>query len=147
LNRFVGMVYPSFTTTTQRMVGPFLRLTLGDMFSRVPGFISGLTISVDTNTPWEINLFNESHLAKLPHVVTCAVTYTIIGDEQLVGDTTSFYTQTKMKQEDWKMRSWYPSERGDVGPAIPGGISKFTAPTPSEIPLVVGPLPIHYGGG
>jgi len=102
LNRFVGMAYPSFTSA-QRMVGPFLRLTIGDMFNRVPGFLTNITVTVDVNTPWEINLFPEddAHLAKLPHVVDCAVTYKIIGDTPLEGTTTPFYMQTKMKDIEW----------------------------------------------
>lgn len=94
LNRFIGMTYPSYNKEN-RMVGPFLRLTIGDILSRTPGFISALSLTVDDNTPWEINLLNDASLARVPHVVDCAVTYKIIGDYQLSART-PFIVQKKM---------------------------------------------------
>jgi hypothetical protein len=101
LNRFVGMVYPTYSFN-KRMIGPFIRLTVGDMLSAVPGFISALTVTIDDNTPWEINLFaNDAHLSKLPHVIDCAVTFRVVGDEPLESTKTKFYNRNKMYSE-WK---------------------------------------------
>jgi hypothetical protein len=105
LNRFVGMVYPSFTSS-QRMIGPLVRLTLGDILWRMPGYISALTMTVDDNTPWEINLFKDEKLARVPHVIECAVTYRVIGDEPLDGRTTKFYMQNKMGTGQWQEKNW-----------------------------------------
>ena len=115
LNRFVGMVYPSFNDAN-RMIGPFLKITLADMLNNVSGYISALTITVDDMTPWEINLFDNEQLAKVPHVVECAVTYRIIGD-RLDARTTKFYAQNKMRGSNWSFDNW--DGVGGLAPAVP----------------------------
>ena len=105
LNRFVGMVYPSYNAAN-RMVGPFMRLTVADMLNRIPGYISALSITVDDNTPWEINLFSADVLARVPHIVECAVSYRVVGDEPLDGDKTRFYAQNKMYNGVWNWDRW-----------------------------------------
>lgn len=106
LNRFVGMLYPSYADN-RRMIGPFLRLTLGDMLYRVPGYMSALSITIDDNTPWEINLLNDPNLAKLPHIIECAVTYRIVGDKPLDAETTPFYAQYMLDATGpWGWNKW-----------------------------------------
>lgn len=78
-SRLVGLCYPKFNNEF-RMIAPFIKLTIGDMYYRVPGKISSLTITIDDNTPWEINLFNDTTLAKLPHILDIAVTFDYFGD-------------------------------------------------------------------
>ena len=48
------MCYPTFTKE-ERMVTPFMELTLGDMFLDTPGLLSSLTLTVEENTTWEID--------------------------------------------------------------------------------------------
>ena len=38
------------------MIGPLIKLKLGDYLYRTSGFLSSVTIAVDANSPWEINL-------------------------------------------------------------------------------------------
>lgn len=79
-SRLVGLCYPQFNAES-RMVAPFIRLTIGDMYYRVPGKLSSLAITVDDTTPWELNLFTENDpLIQVPHILDIAVTFDYFGD-------------------------------------------------------------------
>ena len=73
LNYLVGLCYPSFTPDN-RMIAPFIELTLGDMFKKTPGFLDSLSVDVDDNSTWEI----EDGL-QFPKHITCACSFTYIG--------------------------------------------------------------------
>jgi hypothetical protein len=73
LNYLVGLCYPSFTGGN-RMVAPFIQLTLGDMFNKTPGFLDSLSVDVDDTSTWEI----EEGL-QFPKHITCACSFTYVG--------------------------------------------------------------------
>jgi len=73
LNYLVGMCYPSFTEG-QRMITPFMELTLGDMFNHTPGLLESLTITVEDATTWEID-----EGLQYPHFISAACTFKHIG--------------------------------------------------------------------
>lgn len=75
LNYLVGLCYPSYHSN--RMVAPFINLTLGDMFNQTPGFLNSLSIEVDDNTTWEI----EDGL-QLPKHISCQCAFTYIGNHR-----------------------------------------------------------------
>ena len=52
LNYLVGLCYPTYTEQN-RMVAPFIDLTIGDMFVNTPGFLSSLSVDVDDVSTWE----------------------------------------------------------------------------------------------
>ena len=56
------------------MVSPICELTIGDLYNETPGYLSGLTMTVQDGTTWEYveNL-------KLPHYVQVAVEFVYIG--------------------------------------------------------------------
>jgi hypothetical protein len=72
LNYLIGLCYPTYHNN--RMVAPFINLTLGDMFNNTPGFLSGLSMDVDDLSTWEI----EEGL-QFPKHITCACEFTYIG--------------------------------------------------------------------
>tara|TARA_B100001123_G_scaffold314108_1_gene351414 strand:+ start:35 stop:2749 length:2715 start_codon:yes stop_codon:yes gene_type:complete len=73
LNYLVGLCYPSFTEGN-RMIAPFIELTLGDMFKNTPGFLDSLSIDVDDVSTWEI----EDGL-QFPKHITCTCSFTYVG--------------------------------------------------------------------
>ena len=73
LNYLIGLCYPSFTPDN-RMIAPFIELTLGDMFKNTPGFLDSLSVDVDDNSPWEID-----EGLQFPHHITCQCSFTYIG--------------------------------------------------------------------
>jgi hypothetical protein len=82
LNMLMGQVYPDYNPNQGFMRAPLVRITLGDYLYRVPGFIESINLTVDNNTPWEINLENNQagNIAQLPQVVDVAVTFRPILD-------------------------------------------------------------------
>ena len=81
LNYLVGLCYPSFTGTAYpTMVNPFIKLTLGDVFHHVPGFLTSLTVSPIENIPWEIINDPKKGLARVPMGVTVSLDFTYVGD-------------------------------------------------------------------
>jgi hypothetical protein len=53
-------------------------MTVGDYLYRVPGFLESVNLTIDNNTPWEINL--DGDLAQLPQVVDVNLSFRPIMD-------------------------------------------------------------------
>jgi len=73
LNYLIGLCYPTFTKGN-RMVAPFINLTIGDMFVATPGFLDSLSVDVDDNSPWELD-----EGLQFPHHITCNCSFTYVG--------------------------------------------------------------------
>lgn len=81
LNTLISQVYPDYSDKGI-MRAPIIRLTVGDYFYRMPGFLESVNITTENGYPWEINLYNnETDLAQLPQVVNVAVSFKPILDE------------------------------------------------------------------
>ena len=85
LNYLVGLCYPNWVDSPYAgvqveginpitMVSPICELTIGDMYNNTPGYLSGITMTVQDGTTWE---FEEN--MKLPHYVQVAVEFVYIG--------------------------------------------------------------------
>ena len=83
LNYLVGLCYPNWVdspyagseqTNAITMVSPICELTIGDMYNNTPGYLSGVTMTVQDGTTWEY----EENL-QLPHYVQVAVEFVYIG--------------------------------------------------------------------
>jgi hypothetical protein len=73
LNHLVGLCYPTFSQT-ERMQAPFIELTMGDMFVDTPGILTGLTVTVEEQTTWEID-----DGLQFPHFIKAACEFKHIG--------------------------------------------------------------------
>jgi len=60
INYLSSLCYPHVSPSGQ-MIGPVVGLTLGDWFNDEPGFFDSINITVDTSSPWEINLEDERY--------------------------------------------------------------------------------------
>ena len=56
------------------MRGTFVKLTLGDYFDKLPGFINNVSLGWDIAYPWEI----DSATLRVPHILNVDVSYTPI---------------------------------------------------------------------
>ena len=77
LNYLVGLCYPSYTES-ERMITPFISLTLGDMFDEAPGVLSSLNITVEDNSTWEID-----DGLQFPHYIKAQCEFKYIGNNVL----------------------------------------------------------------
>ena len=60
MNYLMGLGYPTFKShikgeDTQRMVTPYIYLTIGDLFNNTPGYFDNITITMEENATWEID--------------------------------------------------------------------------------------------
>jgi hypothetical protein len=78
LNSLMSQVYPDYSPNQGIMRAPVVRITIGDYLYRVPGFLESVNLTIDNNTPWEINLDGDS--AQLPQVVDVSVSFKPIMD-------------------------------------------------------------------
>jgi hypothetical protein len=86
LNYLATYTMPNVSTaekSTGRASGPFMRMTVGDMYNRVPGFITSLSYTVPDESSWDIaedRTSNGTGGKQLPMVIEVAMSYTIIND-------------------------------------------------------------------
>jgi hypothetical protein len=85
LNFLLSNTAPQYNSESNRMMTPFMRLTIGSYFQQLPGVIKSVSISWDKDYPWEITLDAPeggvtSGLYVLPHVLNVSVTYQPIHD-------------------------------------------------------------------
>ena len=73
MNYLIGLCYPTYTPEN-RMIAPFIELTLGDMFHKTPGFLDSLSVEVNDTSTWEID-----DGLQFPKHITCACSFTYIG--------------------------------------------------------------------
>jgi len=76
INYLYGMCYPNYITAYggDNMVSPITTLTIGNLYTDTPGYISSINLSIPDNSTWEI----EDNL-QLPHYCQLAVEYVYIG--------------------------------------------------------------------
>lgn len=91
LNYLISQVYSDYSYRGI-MRAPLMKITIGDYFYRLPGFIESINISVDDNVPWEIEekdnyedvLFGKrskvNELRQLPHVINVQCNFKPIHD-------------------------------------------------------------------
>jgi hypothetical protein len=92
LNYLASYTMPDFIGGS-RPSGPMMRFTIGDLFSRTPGFITSLNYTIPDDATWDIAEDKEStapskdDAKQLPMVVEVALSATIVGDfrPQLMG--------------------------------------------------------------
>jgi trehalose-6-phosphatase len=85
LNFLLSNTAPEYNRESNRIMTPFMRLTIGSYFQQLPGVIKSVGISWDKDYPWEITLDapeggTTSDLYVLPHVLNVSVTYQPIHD-------------------------------------------------------------------
>lgn len=67
------------------MRGTLAKMTIGSYFSQLPGVITGVSYTLDKDSPWEIAMNNpeittDDDMQELPMVLTCSVTFKVIHD-------------------------------------------------------------------
>ena len=72
LNYLVGLCYPAWNTN--RMVAPFIELSLGDMYQSTPGFLASLSIASQESSTWELDKG-----LRVPKYLTCSCSFRYIG--------------------------------------------------------------------
>jgi hypothetical protein len=96
LNYLATYTMPNVSTaekSTGRVSGPFMRMTVGDMYNRMPGFITSLSYTVPDESSWDIA--EDKDGKQLPMVVEVAMSYTVIND-----------TRPQLKGKAFSVNEW-----------------------------------------
>ena len=83
LNHLVSQVYPDYSQKYGIMRAPIIRLTIGDYLYRVSGMLDNVNITIDDNTPWDINLNQDGTTAnrrELPQIINVQCSFKPIQD-------------------------------------------------------------------
>ena len=88
LNYLAGLTYPHVTPATgaggRGMISPYTTLTIGNMYTEAPGYITSLTYTVQDNGTWETTF------AKLPKYIQVSVGFAYIGNSLLSAEQKHF---------------------------------------------------------
>ena len=116
LNYLVGLCYPTFTGKAfPTMVNPFIKLTLGDVYHHVPGFLTQLTMTPIDNIPWETVKDAENGLARVPMGMNVSLDFTYVGDSMPSSKSPYHF----LNNEKWidHSDSYWSTEPGTAYPA------------------------------
>lgn len=79
LNYLVSTTAGDYKDT--RLRGNFMRLTIGDYFSRIPGFFTKISLSWNKDYPWEVaNTIDDTDMNELPHALDVSCAYQPVHD-------------------------------------------------------------------
>jgi len=95
LNALAGLCYPVEYYNNRTMKPPIIRLTIGDMFNRVYGFISSYSMGPHDDSMWLTTRINNKNI-ELPHVVIVDISFTVISDN--TDSETTFSPQQSHKR-------------------------------------------------
>jgi hypothetical protein len=81
LNALAGFTAPDYSGNTIGLTGPWMRITIGDLFNQVPVIISSLSYTFgDSESPWEINIEDDATMMQVPYKVQVSLSFSIISD-------------------------------------------------------------------
>lgn len=81
LNALAGYTAPDYGSKTIALKGPWMRITIGDLFYQQPAIVTSLSYTLaDSDTTWEINIEDDPTMMQLPHKVTVQMGFNLITD-------------------------------------------------------------------
>jgi hypothetical protein len=103
LNYLASYTMPDFRVGG-RPSGPFMRLTIGNLFKNTPGFINSLSYTIPDEATWDVDANNRDGEGKqLPNIVEVSVGFTVIADfrPQVMGRAYSMFAGKTGDDYDW----------------------------------------------
>jgi hypothetical protein len=81
LNALAGYTTPDYNGNTIGLTGPWMRITVGDLFNQVPVVISSLSYTFgDNESPWEINIEDDPQNMQVPFKIQVSISFSVITD-------------------------------------------------------------------
>ena len=81
LNALAGYTAPEYTGDNLGLVGPWMRITIGDLFNQQPAILKSVSYTlIDGNTTWENNIEKDPQMMQTPHKIEVNLTFTPITD-------------------------------------------------------------------
>jgi hypothetical protein len=80
LNALAGYCAPIYDPTSIALVGPWMRITLGDLFHQTPVVLDSLSYTYDLDHSWEINIEGDKEMFETPRKISVSCTFKVITD-------------------------------------------------------------------
>ena len=77
LNYLATYTMPDYNTSG-RLLGPFMRMTIGNLFQNTPGFLESFSISIPDEATWELG--NDNDMLQLPMMAEVSITFKVLSD-------------------------------------------------------------------
>ena len=119
------------------MVGPWMRITVGDLFRQTPVILTSLSYTLyDTDTPWEINIEDDSTMMQVPHGVSVSCQFNVIGNE-LPQNGGKMYTLAKQFDANGQAKKNKDNWLSDFKENSDAAVSNkwWTKPEKSSVPV------------
>ena len=80
LNALAGYCAPKYDPTSIALVGPWMRLTLGDLFHQTPVVMTSLGYTYELDHSWEINIEGDKEMFETPRKISVTCDFNVITD-------------------------------------------------------------------
>ena len=118
LNALAGYTAPEYDPNSIAMKAPWLRLTIGDLFTHQAVIITNLSYTFqDSDTTWEINIEQDPEMMQAPHKISVSLSLTPIMDF-LPQKGGRMYSLTDEKEYD-RYSQPKPGNRNWLSDAVP----------------------------
>ena len=94
LNALAGYTAPTYNTDSIAMEGPWMRLTIGDLYRQQPVVLTSLSYTFAVDAPWEINIENDDEMMQVPLKIGVQCSFNMVSD-YLPRKGGRFYTLAK----------------------------------------------------
>lgn len=99
LNALAGYTAPTYDKNTIGLVGPWMRVTIGDLLVQQPILLESVGFTLmDSDTTWEINIENDPEMKQVPHKIGVTLRFKVITD-YLPQKNGQFYTLAAINNE------------------------------------------------
>jgi hypothetical protein len=99
LNALAGYTAPTYNPKSIAMEGPWMRLTIGDLYRQQPVVLTSLSYTFAMDAPWEINLEDDDEMMQVPLKIGVQCSFNMVSDH-LPRKGGRFYTLAKSFTED-----------------------------------------------
>jgi len=99
LNALAGYTAPTYNPSSIAMEGPWMRLTIGDIYRQQPVILTSLSYTFAVDAPWEINIENDDEMMQVPLKIGVQCSFNMVSDH-LPRKGGRFYTLAKQFTED-----------------------------------------------
>jgi len=94
LNALAGYTAPTYNPNSIAMEGPWMRLTVGDLYQQQPVVLTSLSYTFAVDASWEINIENDDQMMQVPLKIGVQCSFNMISD-YLPKKGGRFYTLAK----------------------------------------------------
>ncbi len=99
LNALAGYCAPKYDPTSIALVGPWMRITLGDLYHQTAVVMTSLSYTYDLDHSWEINIEGDREMFETPRKISVSCDFNVITDS-LPQNNGRFFSLAKQYNDD-----------------------------------------------